>query len=585
MCVCVCVCREKFFGRDPRPEALCALARACGLFASDPRHFFFLRNMGALASCSKPGRGLSSPSLKKQGSSPPPPPACRVTTWPKTGVAADFWPRTVAYDEASDTVLVAAGLGRTQRPAGILGYRPSGDASTSGDAKRGSEPRESWWIAGPAAAHLARNIEIDVSPVWLGASPIRGFALVPRSATARFLGARAILYTDGFAAGVADQLWLSNPATEQTFYLARARGSEHIVAVTCDSRGRVATLAIGLRTAPQVSGRIRYASLRAMGDMCGDSGSATIRLLTIASRLAFRSGDHESHTLGVVGDHELPAPTDARADIRSPTSASSSTSASSPSSSSSPSGWELPCAMAFGADDRLYVLDCSEYVGGRALLFRSSAIETDGGGGGDNGGGSGGGGGGDGGSDNKLARCNWTAIADFTAAFSRAEMSPMIGGAFLAIDGFRCCAYVANAMHVHAVRFDASESSDNSGSALPIGVLFAGDKNRRGATDGTRGRAARFSRISGCAIRTRPIDAALDIEPRVAAIRNATANVGVGHVRTGGGSNDDRRSQPQPWPPGVADLVEEYARPAALPAESLVVSDLDNRCVREIHLA
>jgi uncharacterized membrane protein YgcG len=210
--------------------------------------------------------------------------------------------------------------------------------------------------------------------------------------------------------------------------------------------------------------------------------------------------------------------------------------------------------------------------------------------------------------------CEWSIVADFTDAFSRAWFASD-DAVCLAVDAFRCRAYVANATKVHVARLASSDSrgarcddyksgafSEYNGDPnfgayrgasgfgggfgsggfggggfgggddfVDLGVsgvsgatveLLAGQPTCQGHIDGPGGTAV-FSSIRGCAIRTRPVDARLDIAPVVAAIRDASG---------------------KSWPPGVLELVEQYARGVGRPAASLVVSDHGNRCIREIEL-
>jgi hypothetical protein len=458
------------------------------------------------------------------------------------------------------------------KPPNGRGSPAGGDGDNLGET--------SWWVSGPIA-----GIEIDAAPVRVNGAPVRGFALVPHAAVAHFSGARAILCTGVSYAGVTDQVWLTNPTTARSELLDNVDHEERISAVACDSRGRVALLVTDWRVAHDARRRKRDRDSHLV--IGGGGGGGAIRLLTVAPGPIFRDdadndgGGHVAYPVVVAAEHELPAPkrllcrprrVDGAQRVASLTDVPRLL----------PSHWELPCAMAFGqrnsplgADDRLYVLDCSPYEGGRALLFRSSAIATDV-------------------CTDKLARCTWTAVADFTAAFARAQMAPIVDGMFLALDEFGCRAYVANGTHVH-VALLADDSCENgtgggydigaadarlagSDAGLAVGELLAGDRKRRGTTDGS-GKTARFSRISGCAIRTRPLDLALDVAPKVAAIRAATAAMQLS------AEGSLAPASPQPWPPGIADLVEEYARLVALPAASLIVTDRDSRCVREIHLA
>jgi hypothetical protein len=57
---------------------------------------------------------------------------CTVSTWPGTGADRDFWPAAVVYDPCSDAILVAAGVGGSSRLARVFVYRFDADGADAG---------------------------------------------------------------------------------------------------------------------------------------------------------------------------------------------------------------------------------------------------------------------------------------------------------------------------------------------------------------------------------------------------------------------------------------------------------------------
>jgi hypothetical protein len=263
--------------------------------------------------------------------------------------------------------------------------------------------------------------------------------------------------------------------------------------------------------------------------------------------------------------------------------------------------WMGIVAAAFDADDRLYVLDRGVNTR-RTLLYQSRV---------------------------PIARptrappldpagielpCAWNLVADLSATVTTKAPPPFpLEPAFVAVDTFRGRVYVAYSTCVHVVQLaadggatigancdrdgtltcnfwspgarvsngwrppratthdtDCSGDTDDTESgpvcmALGRVQLVAGHVSERGKIEG-QGARARFENISGCAIRTRPLDTTRDVAPLVAAIHRGVSGTGAR------------------WPPGVADIVEAYARGTGSPVVAIILSDCGGQCLRQIDL-
>jgi hypothetical protein len=190
--------------------------------------------------------------------------------------------------------------------------------------------------------------------------------------------------------------------------------------------------------------------------------------------------------------------------------------------------WRRLVSVAFDSQDTLYVLDLNDQKRERTLVVWSYDSDT----------------------------TKWTVAADLTWAYRNVLVIPE-DPFILVVDAYRQRTFVAHGTYVHMTLLNTSTKDDTT-------VLLVGDKRLSGRTDGS-GNNIRFASLRGCALRTRPLDPAYDIAPVVMAIRTAVA-----------GTRD------QYWPPGVADIVEQYARGFGDPAIGLLVSDAGNRAIRQI---
>jgi hypothetical protein len=153
----------------------------------------------------------------------------------------------------------------------------------------------------------------------------------------------------------------------------------------------------------------------------------------------------------------------------------------------------------------------------------------------------------------------WTLAADLTTAYKDVQIAGDDSFA-LVVDAFRQRAFVAHATCVHVTQLDHVGSNSTT-------CLLAGHPYLQGQTNGSRNEAS-FASLRGCALRTSPLDHARDIAPVVSAIRMATVADATNHI---------------PWPVGIADIVEQYARGFGDPAIGLLLSDYGNRAVRQLN--
>jgi hypothetical protein len=481
----------------------------------------------------------------KSSALPPPPERsdirCRVSTWASfsNGVGdyldANACVGAVVYDVQRDRVLVAAGFGGGARPTCILTYRF--EARAPDNRGGGSES------IGTPTVHGV----LDDGGAWYVHRSFDGFALapplqvhawppfaVPATRRAASLTETGWCSSNSVIVHDAGEIYRSIRHGDCTSISHHLRQPQRMSAIAVDSRGHLAHIE---RDAPVADFDILWVhAIRGLGlpDSNGSADDDGGDRIAKSERLAPPVGLLRWQQLSCPPiDDAVHVTKDGRREPK----------------------WMGLVAVAFDADDRIYVIDrgvttrrCHLYQS-RAPLARPTHLPS-------------------------LALagtevpCEWTLVADLSAALARSHFGNL-GSVFLAIDTFRRRAYVAHSTCVYVACLDDSCGGRDQVPAVRIALgrfeILAGHSLMNGDRDGS-GTQALLADITGCAIRTRPICETRDVAPVVGAIRAFTA--------IGGGR----------WPPGVAEIVESYARASGLPAASLVLSDHGGRRMRQIDL-
>jgi hypothetical protein len=185
--------------------------------------------------------------------------------------------------------------------------------------------------------------------------------------------------------------------------------------------------------------------------------------------------------------------------------------------------WTRLVALTYDSQDRLYVLDLNMQDTTRLILWLYDTVTSE-----------------------------WQWAADLSYAYQDVQVA-VDEPFYVSVDAFRDRAYVAHSTCVHVAELKRTTH------------LLAGHGRVGGRTNGP-GNDARFGVLRSCALRTRPLDLARDVAPTVTAIRMATADIDTGY----------------PWPHGISDIVEQYARGLGDPAVGLLLADHRNRTIRQL---
>ena len=530
--------------------------------------------------------GRASKSVASPSQPPQQPPQrsgirCRVSTWARFVQARGGRAGAVAYDAQLDRVLVAVAHGDAPRPTCIVAYRfPPGSSGSSGDGDDngdgdndgddddndnddGDDDTSDGDTSGGDNHQVFCTYVLDAR--WRVRREFNGFALVPPRRAHAYSSPSATTpvssvswSADAVIVHDAEQFFRVHQSGTSVCLSRHLRDPQGIAAMAVDSRGHLAHVERNASIADFDILWLHKVGRLGSSDADDDSSSCITRSERIAP------------------PRVVPATNDAiRVDENGHSRAK----------------WMGLVAVAFDADDRVYVLDrgcatgCARLYQSRAPLAEPIRTESltpspmppvgllrwpD-----------------------AEVPCAWNLVADLSVMFAHAQYDRRKEEVFLAVDAFRRRVYIAHATCVYVVHLVGDGSSDDNGKLGSSGggggqrssstgggcdsdetmrlapgrfELLVGWPNQHGNTDGDSAQAL-FAGITGCTIRTRAVDRVRDVAPVTEAIRDAT------------GKGNGMR-----WPPGVAEIVEAYARGTGRPAESLVLSDCDGLCLRRIAL-